>query len=57
MKHALIFDGTSYYVTSYSEALELQKSDADVTIENTGNDLEFLSELADELNEKAYLNN
>ncbi len=57
MKHALIFDGTSYYVTSYSEALELQKCDADVTIENTGNDLEFLSELADELNEKAYLNN
>lgn len=50
--HALVFDGTSYYVVSLDEAIAMQKKDKHITIERTGNDLDFLSSVADKLNEE-----
>lgn len=52
--HAIVFDKTSYYVISYREALELVKSNKNYSIVKTGNDLDFLSDVADELNEELY---
>ena len=50
-QHALIFDGTTYYVVSFFEAQEIQKKDKDIEIIKTGNSLDDLSDLADELND------
>lgn len=50
--HALIFDGTSYYLVSLDEAISMQKKDKHIIIEKTGNDLDFLSSIADKLNEE-----
>lgn len=50
--HALIFDGTSYYLVSLDEAISMQKKDKHIIIEKTGNNLDFLSSIADKLNEE-----
>jgi len=48
--HAIIFDGTSYYVVSIEDAREIIKNDTDCEIIKEGSDFDFLSNIADELN-------
>ncbi|MGC5746822.1 hypothetical protein [Chryseobacterium sp. NFX27] len=48
--HAIIFDGTSYYVVSIEDAREIIKNDTYCEIIKEGSDFDFLSNIADELN-------
>lgn len=50
--HAIIFDGTSYYVVSIVEAKEIVKNDPNCAIIKEGSDLDLLSDIADTLNKE-----
>lgn len=49
--HAIIFDGTSYYVVSIEEARNILKKDKYSEIIKQGNDFVFLNQVADKLNQ------